>query len=155
MAYPSKNITEKHLEKSRKGGLAGKGKPKLREGKKCTDKCPAFSKGCPYALLSKQEHSGYCALVAVEGPRSGPLYEFITASDENLVNILARDLYRLEELVTDLNGGVKIWDRKVKLAELRMGKIDVEESIDMRMLFDSMGEHLKELELKHQESEKR
>jgi hypothetical protein len=150
MTYPSKNITKDHLEKSRKGGLSGKGKPKLRVGKRCTDKCPAYSKGCIYATISKTEHSGYCALVLTAGNASKPFYELVTASKTGLIQILARDLFTIRTNVTDANTLLKIWDRFFKLIELIIGRqMTEDEEVDMKFLFDKMGQHLQELEEKH------
>jgi len=144
--YPSRNITNNHLEKSRRGGCAGKGKIKLSSKKNCTAECPVFGK-CHYASLSQEDYNGKCDLVFKEGLKQAKnIFEFMNTNQESLATVIYGKLSALLEVAENNKETLAILDRMIKLLVYKQPITEEDFSFTPLDAWNHMEEHLSDVE---------
>lgn len=149
---------------AKKSALARGDRYKFLRQTLCTTRCPYFEKGCIYISLSKSlTYHGRCAVKNLPIRQQKRVIRFLEGKNDDFIS-------NLIELYQEIENSVKIrkdpqlmmqaFDRLQKLYILIHGgenkKQDVTDTgVDMKELFDKMGEQLKEMEQKHLEEKKK
>lgn len=118
---------------------------------RCNKECPYYFKGCIYISLSKTpQYGGKCAVKNLPDKQQERVIRFLEGKQEDY-------MANMVELYQEIENSVKLrkdpamlmqaFDRLQRMYQMFHGdKREEDAGVDMRELFDKMGDHLKELE---------